>query len=116
MHGAIDDGKVRPLASTGPQRTAYLPDIPTVAESGIPDYEVTSWNGISVPAATPKEMVEILTRAINQVLPVGDVQEKASKLGMEMRGSTPEAMTQRMRSDIAKWAAVIEKAGIPKRD
>jgi tripartite-type tricarboxylate transporter receptor subunit TctC len=116
MHGAIDDGKVRPLASTGPQRTAYLPDISTVAESGIPDYEVTSWNGISVPAATPKEIVEILTRAINQVLPARDVQEKASKLGMEMRGSTPEAMTQRMRSDIARWAAVIEKAGIPKHD
>jgi tripartite-type tricarboxylate transporter receptor subunit TctC len=116
MHGPIDDGKVRALASTGPQRTAYLPNIPTVQESGIKDYEVTSWNGISVPAATPKDIVEILTRGINQVLPAADVQEKARTLGMEMRGSTPAVMTERMRSDIAKWAAVIEKAGIPKHD
>jgi tripartite-type tricarboxylate transporter receptor subunit TctC len=116
MHGPIDDGKVRALASTGPQRPAYLSDIPTVAESGIKDYEVTSWNGISVPAAASNEIVRILSRAINQVLPAADVQEKARKLGMEMSGSTPEAMTQRMRNDIAKWAAVIEKAGIPKHD
>ena len=116
MHGPIDDGKVRALASTGPQRTAYLPDIPTVAESGIKDYEVTSWNGISVPVATPDEIVQILTRAINQVVPAVDVQEKARTLGMAMRGSTPGAMTARMRDDIAKWAAVIEKAGIPKHE
>ena len=75
-----------------------------------------SWNGISVPAATPNEIVQVLTRAINQVVGAGDVQEKARTLGMEMRGSTPEAMTQRMQNDIAKWAAVIEKAGIPKHD
>ena len=55
-------------------------------------------------------------RAINEVLPSPDVQEKSKKLGMAMRGSTPEAMTERMKSDIAKWAAVIEKAGIPKHD
>jgi tripartite-type tricarboxylate transporter receptor subunit TctC len=75
-----------------------------------------SWNGISVPAATPKAVVNVLTRAINDVLPSPDVQKKVRKLGMEMRGSTPEAMTERMKSDIAKWAAVIEKAGIPKHD
>jgi tripartite-type tricarboxylate transporter receptor subunit TctC len=87
-----------------------------VQESGIKDFEVVSWNGISVPAATPKAVVNVLTRAINEVLPSPDVQGKVSMLGMEMRGSTPEAMTERMKSDIAKWAAVIEKAGIPKHD
>ena len=102
--------------NTGRKRTAYLPAIPTVQESGIKDFEVVSWNGISVPAATPSAVVQILTRAINEVLARTDVQEKVSKLGMEMRGSTPEAMTERMKSDIAKWAAVIEKAGIPKHD
>jgi tripartite-type tricarboxylate transporter receptor subunit TctC len=75
-----------------------------------------SWNGISVPAGTPKAVVEVLTRAINEVLPNPDVQEKSKKLGMEMRGSTPEEMTQRMKGDIAKWAAVIDKAGIPKHE
>jgi tripartite-type tricarboxylate transporter receptor subunit TctC len=116
MQGLIADNKVVALASTGPKRTSYLPDAPTVQESGIKDFEVVSWNGISVPAATPKAVVQVLTRAINEVLPTPGIREKATKLGMEMRGSTPEAMTERMKSDIAKWAAVIDKAGIPKHD
>ena len=116
LQGQIADKKVVALASTGPKRTAYLPGVPTVAESGIKDYEVVSWNGISVPAATPKAVVQTLTRSINDVLPNTEVQEKARKLGMEMHGSTPEAMTERMKSDIEKWARVIEQAGIPKHD
>ncbi len=116
LQGQIIDHKVRVLASTGTRRTAYLPDVPTVEESGIKGYEVASWNGISVPAATPKPIIETLSRAINEVLPLPDVQEKSQRLGMEMRGSTPEEMTARMKDDIAKWSAVIEKAGIPKRD
>ena len=116
IQGQIADGKVVALASTGPKRTAYLPAVPTVQEGGIQGYEVASWNGISVPAATPKPVIQVLTRAINDVLPDPGVQEKAKKLGMEMRGSTPEEMTARLRGDIAKWTAVIEKAGIPKRD
>jgi len=87
-----------------------------VQENGIKDFEVLSWNGISVPAATPKEVVNILVGAINDVLPAADVQERSTKLGMEMRGSKPEEMTARMKDDIAKWAAVIEKAGISKLD
>jgi tripartite-type tricarboxylate transporter receptor subunit TctC len=116
MQGLIADHKVRVLASTGPQRTPYLPDVPTTEESGIQSFEVVSWNGISAPAATPKPVIEVLTRAINEVLPRQEVQQKASKVGMEMRASTPEAMTERMKRDIAKWTAVIEKAGIPKRE
>ena len=116
IQGQIADNKVVALASTGPRRTSYLPAVPTVQESGIKDYEVVSWNGISVPSATPKPVAEALSRAINDVLPAPEVQDKATKLGMEMRGSTPEEMTARMKSDIAKWSAVIEKAGIPKHD
>jgi len=116
LQGQILDNKIKALASTGPHRTAYLPDVPTVAESGIKDYEVTSWNGIAVPAATPKDVVERLGAAINAVLPQHDVQEKARRLGMEMRASTASEMTARMKGDIAKWGAVIEKAGIEKRD
>ena len=116
IQGTILDHKVAVIASTGPKRTAYLPDVPTTAESGLEDYEVVSWNGISVPAATPKNVVETLTRAINEVLPLPDVQEKAKTLGMAMTPSTPDEMTARLKDDIAKWSAVIEKAGIPKRD
>src|SRR6516225_3544257 len=114
MGGLISDKKVVVLASTGPRRTPYLQEVRTVQESGIRPFEVVSWNGISVPAATPKLIINILGHAIKEVLPRPEVQEKAAKLGIEMRGSTPEAMTQRMKDDIAKWAAVIEKAGIPK--
>jgi tripartite-type tricarboxylate transporter receptor subunit TctC len=116
VNALIADKKIVALASTGPKRSAYLPDVPTVQESGIKNFEVVSWNGISVPAATPKTVVQILTQAINDVLPLPDVQEKANRLGMEMRGSTPEEMTARLKADIAKWTAVIEKAGIAKRD
>jgi tripartite-type tricarboxylate transporter receptor subunit TctC len=116
MQGLIVDNKVRVLASTGPQRASYLPGVPTAEESGIKDFEVVSWNGISVPTATPKQVIEVLNRAINEVLPRPQVQEKAGKLGMEMRASTPDAMTERMKSDISKWAAVIDKAGIPKHE
>jgi tripartite-type tricarboxylate transporter receptor subunit TctC len=116
LQGPIAAGRVVVLASTGATRTAYLPAIPTVQETGIKDFEVTSWNGISVPAGTPAGIVQTLTQAINDVLPSTDVQERAKNLGMEMRGSTPGEMTQRMKHDIAKWAALIEKVGIPKRD
>ena len=116
IQGTILDHKVAVIASTGPQRTAYLPDVPTTEESGLKGYEVVSWNGISVPAATPKDVVDKLTRAINEVLPLPEVQEKAKTLGMAMTPSTPEQMTARLKDDITKWSAVIEKAGIPKRD
>jgi tripartite-type tricarboxylate transporter receptor subunit TctC len=104
------------LASTGPKRSTYLPDVPTVAESGIRNYEVVSWNGISAPAKTPQPVIQALAKAINDILPMRDVQERAQPLGMVMRGSTPEEMTARLKADIANWADVIEKAGIPKRD
>lgn len=116
VQGLVADNKIVVLASTGPKRTSYLPDVATAQESGIKEFEVVSWNGISVPAGTPKAVVETLTRALNEVLANPDVQEKSKKLGMEMRGSAPDEMTRRMKDDIAKWAAVIDKAGIAKHE
>ena len=116
VHGFLDSGKMVALASTGPKRTAYLPNIPTVIESGIKDYDVASWNGLSVPAKTPKMIIATLNAAIKAVIPEPDIQAKAQAVGMEMRWSTPQDMTARMKADIAKWGAVIEKAGIAKRD
>lgn len=116
VHGFLDSGKMVALASTGPKRTAYLPNLPTVIESGIKDYDVASWNGLSVPAKTPKPIIATLNAAMKAVIPEPDIQAKALAVGMEMRASTPQDMTARMKSDIAKWGAVIEKAGIAKRD
>ncbi len=115
-HGLLADKKIVAIASTSLKRSAYLPEVPTVDESGLKGFEVVSWNGISVPAATPKGPIEVLTKAINAVLPDADVQAKAKQLGMDMHGSTPDEMTKRMKDDIAKWSKVIADAHIPKRD
>jgi tripartite-type tricarboxylate transporter receptor subunit TctC len=116
VHGLLADKKLVALASAGPVRTTYLPDVPTVIESGLKDYEVTSWNGLSAPAATPASIVATLNGAVKEVMPSPDIQSRAQEMGMAMRWSTPEQMTARMKADITKWGAVIEKAGIAKRD
>jgi tripartite-type tricarboxylate transporter receptor subunit TctC len=116
IDGLLADKKIVALASTGLERTAYLPDVPTVAESGIKDYEVASWNGLSAPRSTPAGIIATLNQAMKDVMPSPDVQERAKRMGMAMRWSTPEEMTARMKADIAKWGAVIDKAGIAKRD
>ena len=116
ISGLLADKKLVALASTGLARTAYLPEVPTVIESGIKDYDVTSWNGLAVPAGTPQAVIDTLNGAMKAVIPDPGVQSKANEMGMAMRASTPDEMTARMQADIAKWSAVIEKAGIPERD
>jgi tripartite-type tricarboxylate transporter receptor subunit TctC len=116
ISGLLTDKKLKALASAGPERTAYLPDVPTAMESGLKGFEVQSWNGLSVPAATPANVVATLNGAMKDVIPMPEVQDKAKQMGMTMRWSTPADMTARMKSDIAKWGGVIEKAGIAKRD
>jgi len=81
----------------------------------MPDYVVTSWNAVSVPAATPDDVVHFLSKEINEALKSPDIQAKALQFGLDARGTTPEEMQARMRADIVKWAAVIEKAGIEKQ-
>ena len=116
LSGLLADRKIVALASSGLQRTAYLPAVPTAIESGLKDYEVTSWNGIAVPTGTPASVIATLNQAMKDVIPGPDVQSKSGEMGMAMRWSTPADMTARMKADIAKWGAVIDKAGIPKRD
>src|SRR3954469_4618965 len=115
-HGLLSDKKVIALASTGPKRSAYLPEVPTALEAGIKDFEVLSWNGLSVPAATPKAVIDVLVKGLNDVLPDPSIQERSKALGMDMHGGTPAEMDKRMKDDIVKWGAVIEKAGIEKRE
>jgi len=112
--GLIADRQLHVIASTGPRRTSYLPDVPTVIESGL-NYEVVTWTGIAVPAATPPDIVDILNKAVNDGVPVIESKGAGKKIGQEMRASRPEAVTQRLVDDIAKWSAVIEAAGIPKQ-
>jgi tripartite-type tricarboxylate transporter receptor subunit TctC len=116
VNGLLADNKLIAIASAGPSRTAYLPQVPTVIESGLKDYEVTSWNGLSAPAATPARIITILDQAMKEVMPSADIQTRSAEMGMAMRWSTPGEMTARMKADMSKWSAVIEKAGIAKRD
>jgi len=111
----MTDPRVAVVAYTGPRRIAHLPDVPTVAESGLAGYDVTSWNGLAAPKGTPHEIVELLSREVTAAVEQPDVRHAMAKFGMEARGSTSEALSARIKVDIAKWADVIEKAGIPKK-
>jgi tripartite-type tricarboxylate transporter receptor subunit TctC len=113
--GEIADGKLRIVATSGEERDPLLKDIPTAKESGFPQYVVTSWNGVAGPAGLPPEIVQILNLQINRALAAPDLLEKARRLGMDARASTPEQMHDRMVADVAKWRDVIDKAGIPKQ-
>ena len=115
LQGALSDKQIVAIATTGRERASSLPDVPTVAESGLPDYEVTSWNGLAAPAATPAEVIELLNRGVNEALALPDVKAATAKFGMDARGSTSDDLRERIRRDVAKWAKVIETAGIEKK-
>jgi tripartite-type tricarboxylate transporter receptor subunit TctC len=113
--GPLTDKKIRVIASADESRNPMLPDVPTVQESGLPGYVVTSWNALSAPGGLPKDILAVLNRDIVAALADPELRQKARELGLDARGSTPEAMTKRMAADIKRWAEVIEKAGVPKQ-
>jgi tripartite-type tricarboxylate transporter receptor subunit TctC len=115
LQGAIIDHQIAAIASTGAIRAAWLPGVPTVKESGLSDYEVTSWNGLSGPAGVSAEVVRLLNREVIESLQQPDVQAKTRQFGILARGSTPDEMQARLKADIGKWTAVIEKAGVTKQ-
>jgi len=105
-------GKLRALAVTGPKRTPAAPDIPTVAESGVPGYEVTTFYGVSAPAKTPRAIIDRLHAEIVRALNSSDLRERLQTLGADPVGNTPEQYTAFMQNEIAKWGKVIKAAGI----
>jgi len=113
--GQIAGKTVKALAMTSSNRFPGMPDVPTLAESGLPGFEAASWNGISVPANTPPAIVSKLAKELDAAIASAEVQRELQAVGMVAQASTPEQMTRRMRNDMAKWKAVIDKAGIPKQ-
>jgi tripartite-type tricarboxylate transporter receptor subunit TctC len=111
----ITNGQMTVLATTGRERASNLTQVPTASESGLPGYEVTSWNGLAVPKGTPREIVNRLNHAVVEALKSAPVQKFSQDAGMDARGMSPEDLHNRIRSDVAKWTQVIEKAGIQKR-
>ena len=115
IKGNLVDKKIRALASSGSVRSESTPDIPTLRESGVADYDVVSWNALFAPAGTPPEIVKTLNQALQEILGDADVRKRLLELGIEARASTPEEISARLKSDIEKWQKVIEKAGIQKQ-
>jgi tripartite-type tricarboxylate transporter receptor subunit TctC len=97
------------------RRSPLLPDVPTVAESGVPGYQASSWNAIAAPARTPRAIVDRLNQAIGVALASPEVKSRLEAAGVSARGSTPEEMRQLVVADIAKWRRVIELAKIEKQ-
>jgi tripartite-type tricarboxylate transporter receptor subunit TctC len=112
VKGQIETGGLRPLAVSSDHRFQRLPAVPTVQESGLPGYQVSSWNSLAAPAKTPPEIIARLNREIAVVLEMPDVRQSLLDLGIEPRGSTPEALHTRLVDEIEKWRAVIQRAGI----
>ena len=105
-------GKLRPIAVSGARRSAVVPEIPTVAESGVPGYEVTTFYGVSAPAKTPRAIIDRLHSEIVRALKAPDLRDRLLGLGADPVGNTPEQYTAFMQSEIAKWDKVIKAAGI----
>jgi tripartite-type tricarboxylate transporter receptor subunit TctC len=108
----IRAGKLRALAVTGAARNPTLPDVPTIAESGLPGYECTLWQAIVAPAATPAAVIARLNGAIAAVLRDAEMKAAFAKNGVESEPSSPQALAARIRDDVAKWRDVITGAGI----
>lgn len=108
----VKAGRLRGLAVTSRQRAAILPEMPTLAESGLPGFETTSWHGVLVPAKTPKAIVTRLHAEMVKTLNQPDVKERFASLGMNTVGSTPQEFAAYIRSETGKWAKVIKAIGL----
>ncbi len=110
--GYARQGKLRGIAVSGSKRSSAAMDIPTIAESGIPGYEVTTWYGTSAPAKTPREIVDRLNSEILRALKSPDMQARFKDYGADAIGNTPEQATAYVQSEINKWGKVIKAAGL----
>jgi tripartite-type tricarboxylate transporter receptor subunit TctC len=108
----IEAGELRALAVTTPKRSPLLPNVPTVAESGFPDYDVRPWYAVLAPAGTPANVVAKLNAAIAAALKAPEVEAKLRNLGLEPEPSTPEELASFLQADTARWAGLIRRAGI----
>jgi tripartite-type tricarboxylate transporter receptor subunit TctC len=108
----VKAGKVKAIATTGRQRSDVLPDVPTVHESGVPNYEATIWLGLMAPKGTPRAVVERLNEAVSRIGGNADVRQQWGRQGATPLVMTPEAFDKYVQEDIAKWARVIKTAHI----
>ena len=108
----VNAGKLRVLGTTDSRRSEQLPDIPSIAEAGLPGYEAVSWFGIAAPAGTPKPIIERLAADTAAIVSKADFKARFAGAGMEMISTTPEAMAEIIRTGIPRWTRVMREAGI----
>ena len=111
----IKAGKLKAIAATGPQRWVGLPDLPTVAEQGVPGYDVRSWAGLMAPAGTPKPVIDKLNAETLKAIQLPHVKTRLEEMGGDVRGSTPDEMKNMVAFETQKWIQVVNNAKIPKQ-
>jgi tripartite-type tricarboxylate transporter receptor subunit TctC len=107
----VKAGRLRGLAVTSGRRVPAFADLPTIAESGVPGFDVSAWAGVIVPAGVPKPVVLQLNAAVNKALAAQSVREKLPDFGLEIVGGTPEQYSAHIKSESAKWADVVKRSG-----
>ena len=115
IQGQINSKQVRVLATSGATRSASEPNVPSVAEAGVPGYQVTSWNGLFAPKGTPKDIIEAMNQAMREVLAMPDLKAEFEKVGVEPHASTPGEQMELLKSDIKKWNKVVSETGMQKK-
>jgi tripartite-type tricarboxylate transporter receptor subunit TctC len=108
----VKAGKLRALAVTSTQRSATLPDLPTISESGLPGYNAVTWYGLLAPRGTPTEVVDKVNQAANEILQMPEVREKLLASGFEPAGGSPKEFATFISSEVVKWRKVVQTAGI----
>ena len=111
----IKGGKLKAIAATGPQRWSGMPEVPTVAEQGVPGYDVRSWAGLMAPAGTPKPIIDKLNAEALKAIQLPNVKSRLEEMGGDVRGSTSEEMRAMVASETQKWTQVVNIAKIPKQ-
>ena len=111
----VKAGKLRVIAMTGPSRAPAIPEIPTVAEAGVPGYQTASWYGVAVPAGTPRDVIYRLNREIVAIIRTPEISDRLEAEAVIPVGSTPEGFTAHIRAELAHWTMVINQAGIARQ-
>ena len=112
----IKAGSIRPLGVTGTKRSPVLPEVPTIAEAGVTGLEVRSWNGLFAPAATPRETILIIQKAVTTSMHSAEVRDRILAMGQDPIGNTPEEFDALFKADLVRFAKVVEQAKIQKLD
>jgi len=108
----VKSGKLRAIAMTGARRSPAIPDIPTVAEAGVPGYETGSWYGIVVPAGTPRYAIDRLSKEVAAIVHSPDITKRLNDEAVIPVGSTPAEFTAHIKKELARWAKVIKQSGM----